>query len=249
MTFPEDIVELHAPDENEFFHTDDEIPPLEDEETNVQTHQPQNTQNQEEGEIPDRLSPNINYIPAGGEEEETASSQESVLELETTVEDGLADFFHNPSYRSTNPSLRQPVETEEDWGDTPPVELSDQISPLQPRQNTRFDTFKEEEREEDKTEERETKIIIIVIISIKIYSTCLKNKEIETRTKIRRINLNQKKTLVKVTLDISQEIIDQIELGECCKICYINDEPPLIRIRREGKEDIITHKFSIEKPY
>ena len=57
------------------------------------------------------------------------------------------------------------------------------------------------------------------------------------------------KTLVKVTLDISQEIIDQIELGECCKICYINDEPPLIRIRRERKEDIITHKFSIGKPY
>ena len=98
------------------------------------------------------------------------------------------------------------------------------------------DTFKEEEREEDKTGERETKIIIIVIISIKICSTCLKNKESE-------------KTLVQVTLDISQEIIDQIELGECCKICYINDEPPLIRIRKEGKEDIITHKFSIGKPY
>ena len=55
------------------------------------------------------------------------------------------------------------------------------------------------------------------------------------------------KTLVKLTLDISQEIIDQIELGECCKICYINDTPPLIR--REGKADIITHKFSIGKPY
>ena len=48
---------------------------------------------------------------------------------------------------------------------------------------------------------------------------------------------------------ISQEIIDQIELGECCKICYIKDTPPLIRIRREGKEDIIAHKFSIGKPY
>ena len=38
-------------------------------------------------------------------------------------------------------------------------------------------------------------------------------------------------------------------IGECCKICYINDTPPLIRIRREGKEDIITHRFSIGKPY
>ena len=91
--FSEDIVELHAADENEFFHTDDEVPPLESEETNVQTHQLQNIQNQEEGEIPNRLSPIINYIPAGSEEEETASSQETVLELETTVEDGLADFF------------------------------------------------------------------------------------------------------------------------------------------------------------
>ena len=115
------------------------MPSLEGEETNVQTHQPQNTQNQEEGEIPDRLSTIINYIPAGGEEEETASSEESVLKLETTVEGGLADFFHNSSHRSTDPSLRQPVETEEDWDDTPPVEPSDQISTLQPRQNTRFE--------------------------------------------------------------------------------------------------------------
>ena len=115
------------------------MPPLESEEMNVQTHQSQNTQNQEEGEIPDRLSPIINYIPAGGEEEETASSQELALELETTVEGGLTDFFHNPSYRSTDPSLRQPVETEEDWADAPPVELSDQISVLQPGQNTRFE--------------------------------------------------------------------------------------------------------------
>ena len=122
--FPEDIVELHAADENGFFHTDDEVPPLESEETNVQTHQRQNIQNQEEGEIPSRLSPIINYILAGGREEETASSQETVLESEPMVEDGLTDFFHTPSYRSTDPSLRQPVGTEEDWGDTPPVELS-----------------------------------------------------------------------------------------------------------------------------
>ena len=29
----------------------------------------------------------------------------------------------------------------------------------------------------------------------------------------------------------------------------MNNEPPLIRIRREGKKDIITHKFNIGKPY
>ena len=114
--FPEDIVELHAAHENEFFHTDDEIPPLESEETNVQTHQRQNIRNQEEGEIPNRLSPIIDYISAGGGEEEVASSPEIGLELETTVEDGLTDFLHTPSYRSTDPSLRPPVEMEEDWG-------------------------------------------------------------------------------------------------------------------------------------
>ena len=137
--FPEDIVELHAADENEFFHTDDEVPSLESEETNVQTHQRKNIQNQVEGEIPNRLSPIINYISAGGGEEETASSRETVLELETTVEDRLADFFHTPSYRSTGPSSRQPVGSEEDWGDTLPVELSPQIAASQSRLNTRFE--------------------------------------------------------------------------------------------------------------
>ena len=137
--FSEDIVELHAVDENEFFHTDDEIPPLETEETNVQTHQRQNVRNQEEGGIPNRLNPIVDYISVGGGEEETASSPEIRLELETTVEDGLTDFLHTPSYRSTDPSLRPPVETEEDWGDTSPIELSNQISALQSRQNTRFE--------------------------------------------------------------------------------------------------------------
>ena len=136
---PEDIIELHAPDENELFYTDDEVPLLESEETNVQTHQPQDNQNQEGGEIPDRLSPIINYSSVGGEEREIVSSQESSLELETIVEAGLAYFFHNPSHTFTDPSLTPSVETEEDWGDTPPMELSDQISVLQPRQNTRFE--------------------------------------------------------------------------------------------------------------
>ena len=52
---------------------------------------------QEEGEIPNGLSPEVNYVPAGEEDEETAYSQGSVHEQEITVEGGLADFFHNPS--------------------------------------------------------------------------------------------------------------------------------------------------------
>ena len=119
---------MYAADENEFFHTDDEIPLLESEETNVQTHQRQNIRSQEEGEIPNRLSPIIDYISAGGGEE-TASSSEIRLELETTEEDGL----------TTDPSLRPSVKMEEDWGDTTPIELLNQISALQSRQNTRFE--------------------------------------------------------------------------------------------------------------
>ena len=128
----EDIVELHAPNEDEFFHTDDEVPSLEDEGIDIQVHQQQDAQNLEGGDIPDRLSPPTNYIPAGGEEEDTASSQGSDSELEAMVEGVLADFFHNPSYRSTDPSLQQLVEPEENWGDTPPVEIADQNSALQP---------------------------------------------------------------------------------------------------------------------
>ena len=55
----EDIVELHAPNEDEFFHTDDEMPTLEDERMDIQVHRQQDAQNLEEGDIPDRLSPTI----------------------------------------------------------------------------------------------------------------------------------------------------------------------------------------------
>ena len=48
------------------------------------------------------------------------------------------------------------------------------------------------------------------------------------KNKIKKNQPESDKNLVKLTLDISQEIIDQIELGDCCKI---NDTPPLIRIR------------------
>ena len=44
--------------------------------------------------------------------------------------------------------------------------------------------------------------------------------------------------------------MDQIETDENIKITYICDEPPPpIRIRREGKKDILTNKFSIGKQY
>ena len=81
--------------------------------------------------------------------------QESLIG-ELTVETGLAEFFQNPSYRSTNPELAQPVE-EEDWGDTPPVELADQIA-VHPSQGTRFERrqrYLQRRRERRRTERRE----------------------------------------------------------------------------------------------
>ena len=62
------------------------------------------------GDIPNRLSPVRNYIPAGAEGEESVSSQGTTFEPEATVEEGLADFFSNPSHRATDPVLQQPVE-------------------------------------------------------------------------------------------------------------------------------------------
>ena len=84
------------------------------------------------GDIPNRLSPVRNYIPAGAEKEESGSSQETTSEPKATVEEGLADFFSNPFHRATDPVLQQPVETEEDWGDITPIEVPEQPSVPQP---------------------------------------------------------------------------------------------------------------------
>ena len=76
---------------------------------------------------------------------------------EITVESGLADFFQNPSYRSTDPDLTQPLNEEEDWGDVPPMELADQIA-AHPSQNTRFEKrqrYLQRRRERKRLERRE----------------------------------------------------------------------------------------------
>ena len=39
------------------------------------------------------------------------------------MEEGLARYFSNPSYRAANPALLEPIDSEEDWGDVPPVLL------------------------------------------------------------------------------------------------------------------------------
>ena len=83
-----------------------------------------------------KLSSPRRYIPGGAEESD--SSQSSIVtEGEEIVEEGLAQFFDNPSYRAADPVLQPPVEPEEDWGDTPPVLIPIPITPGPPPQTAR----------------------------------------------------------------------------------------------------------------
>ena len=95
-TSPGDMVELHAPDDDDLFHTDEDTLSLNSKVIDAQADQQQTCeQDPVMGDIPDSLSPVRNYVPAGAEEEESSSSQRSVSEPEATVEEGLADFFSN----------------------------------------------------------------------------------------------------------------------------------------------------------
>ena len=120
--FSGDIVELHAPEDDIIFHdVSDETP------TDRQQQQEENSTisgeiQEEHGNIPHGLSPPRQYIPAGAEGDETNSSTSTYGE-EETVEEGPAIYFSNPSCRAANPDLLEPVDSEEDWGDVPPVPL------------------------------------------------------------------------------------------------------------------------------
>ena len=132
--FPGDIVELHAPEDDILFQEecDGHVPS-----NNHQQREEDSTTGgelpEEQVNIPHGLSPIRQYIPAGAEGGEFNSSS-STCEEEETVEEELARYFSNPSYRATNPALLDPIDPEEDWGDTPPVLLPLQISqgPTQP---------------------------------------------------------------------------------------------------------------------
>ena len=133
--FPGDIVELHAPEDDIIFHDegDSETPP------NRQQQQEESGEIQEEhGNIPHGLSPPRQYIPAGAEGDETNSST-STYEEEETVEEGLANYFSNPSYRAANPDLLEPVDSEENWGDVLPVLLPLQTPQELPQPAARFE--------------------------------------------------------------------------------------------------------------
>ena len=133
--FPGDIVKLHAPEDDIIFHDEDasEIPPNRhhQQEENLITR---GELQEEQGNIPHGLNPPRQYIPAGAEGDETNSSS-STCDEEETVEEGLAHYFSNPSYRAANPALLEPIDFEEDWGDVPPVLLPLQ-TPQEPPQPT-----------------------------------------------------------------------------------------------------------------
>ena len=137
--FPGDIVELHAPEDDIIFHDegDRETPP------NRQQQQEESLTisgeiQEEHGNIPHGLSPPKQYIPAGAEGDET-NSPTSTYEEEETVEEGLANYFSNPSYRAANPDLLEPIDSEEDWGDVPPVLLPLQTLQELPQPTARFE--------------------------------------------------------------------------------------------------------------
>ena len=137
--FPGDIVELHAPEDDIIFHDegDSETPP------NRQQQQEESLTisgeiQEEHGNIPHGLSPPRQYIPAGAEGDETNSST-STYEEEETVEEGLANYFSNPSYRAANPDLLEPIDSEEDWGDVPPVLLPLRTPQELPQPAARFE--------------------------------------------------------------------------------------------------------------
>ena len=132
--FPGDIVDIHAPEDDILFHEEhDRQIPSNDHQQREEDSTAGGELQKEQDNIPHGLSPPRQYIPAGAEGGESNLSS-STCDEEETVEEELARYFSNPSYGAANPALLEPIDPEEDWGDTPPVLLPLQISqgPSQP---------------------------------------------------------------------------------------------------------------------
>ena len=127
--FPGELVELNTPENDVLFHEEPEElgPPNEQQQTGEDLAIGGESQEIRDN-IHQRLSP-----PEGSD-----SSQSSITtKAEETVEDGLARFFNNPSYRAADPALQRPMEPEEDWGDAPSVLIPIPITPEPPPQTVR----------------------------------------------------------------------------------------------------------------
>ena len=88
--------------------------------------------------IPHGLSSPRRYIPAGAEGGDSSLSS-STNDEEVPLQEELDQYFSNPAYRAHNPALLEPVEPEEDWGDTPPVLLPIPIAPRPPPPASRIE--------------------------------------------------------------------------------------------------------------
>ena len=137
--FPGDTVQIHALENDTLFceEFEEQVPfnkHQQQEEDLATGGQPQ----EEQDNTPQRLSPIGQYIPAGAEGGESSPSS-STYDEEETAEEELARFFDNPSYRAANPALLNPIEPEEDWGDTLPGLLPIPIAPGPPPPTSRFE--------------------------------------------------------------------------------------------------------------
>ena len=111
--FPGDLVELHAPEDDIIFHDEGDSETLPNRQQQQEESLTISGEAQEEhGNIPHGLSPPRQYIPAGAEGDETNSST-STYEEEETVEEELANYFSNPSYRVAGPPPLEPIDSEE----------------------------------------------------------------------------------------------------------------------------------------
>ena len=147
--FPGDIVQIHAPEDDILFHEESEgqMPSnghQQQEEDSTAGGEPR----EEPDNTPQRLSPIRQYITAGAEGGEPSLSS-STCDEEETVEEELACYFDNPSYRAANPALLNPIEPEEDWGDTPPVLLPLQVTPGPTQPTSRFEKRQRKKRKEE----------------------------------------------------------------------------------------------------
>ena len=135
--FPGDLMEINVLKADVLFHEEQEGPETLNDQLPKRENlaiggEPQGNQDN----IPQRLSPPRRYIPEGAEGSDSGQAF-TTTDGEETVEEGLAQFFNNPSYRAADPALQQPMEPEEDWGDTSPVLLPIPITPGPPPQTVR----------------------------------------------------------------------------------------------------------------
>ena len=112
--FPGELVELNTPEIDILFREEqEELEPSNEQQRAGEDLAIGGEPQEYQDNISQRLSSPRRYIPGGAEGSD--SSQSSIItEGEEIVEEGLARFFDNPSYRAADPVLQRPVEPEED---------------------------------------------------------------------------------------------------------------------------------------